>query len=96
MSYIYKRWYAVRCCCTPKKIFGFLPLSGDLNADLRRGTYIVVDIDGNPINIRLEKMSSISCSDIDIDMENELAIYSEDRPIELWRRLKNFVEVTNP
>lgn len=101
-----EQWVAVRCCCTPKKIFGFMRFSTD---KILHGSHQqVVDNQGN---IHLVEFRSISinnktyydvddnCIDTDIiriisdHRTKEIAIYSGDRPIEFWRTLNGFLEV---
>lgn len=91
-------WRAVRCCCTPKKIFGFMLVDEHDNK-------ITVEERGGlkkdfSIRVMNEKILSPL---IDFDhLKNgklvsnkytrEMAIYSEDHPIEYWRGCKGFVE----
>lgn len=89
-------WYAVRCCCEPLKIFGFLPLP--------RGPakHSVVDRFGVPHRIELRPIRLVMRESFDLYFrdrmvepvisEEEVAIYSDDRPIEFWRTIPDFVE----
>lgn len=87
-------WYAVRCCCQPQKIFGFIPLEAGSR------TYQIVNRYGETHEIELR--TSRTCSaptfvesrDGYLEMvSDEIAIYSDDRPIEFWRTIPSFVEV---
>lgn len=94
------RWYAVRCCCTPTKILGFLKLpltTQEGNARVRTG-------DGNYADVKLKEISQIRCALPErysrfqyhpplSSYEKELAVYGEDRPIEFWRSFPDFMEV---
>ena len=96
-------WYAVRCCCTPRKVFGFLKLDSNL-AD--HEYKYVTDNQGyehrvliRVAYIRPENKPRIECgfvvqgAGLPIDLiPEELAVYSDDRPIEFWRTIKGFVE----
>jgi hypothetical protein len=91
------QWYAVRCCCTPIKIFGFLRLPAQhqrhyrvrekavmqpLKAGLGNGAETAL---ASPVHeVRLEMLRSPGTE--------EFAIYSEDRPIEFWRNIDGFIE----
>lgn len=98
------QWLAVRCCCTPMKIFGFmrLPITNDQRM-------IVRDMFGTEHQLRIETISQsggpycgrVSSAPLDLEdysapayrSESERAIYSEDRPIEFWRNFREFMEV---
>lgn len=80
------RWMAVRCCCTPRKIFGFIqaPLtSTEVNALDERGRQ-------HALKIKLSQEHRAVGGDI--SATRELAIYSDDHPIEFWRTIPGFVE----
>lgn len=96
------QWYAVRCCCTPTKIFGFLRLPAEhqthylvrekikvrpLLSSLPLNDEIANAVDNRPRfhDVRLKSLSSLGT--------DEIAIYSEDRPIEFWRNIEGFIEV---
>lgn len=94
------QWLAVRCCCNGERILGFLKVT---QQERERGTgrrstmtvgqsYLaapfgnaplpVVDFDN--ITFRLQEFHSRG--------GDELAVYSEDRPVEFWRNVRGFVE----
>lgn len=89
-------WVAVRCCCSPQKIFGFLKLPAPINEgpyQLRSlATFTMTAQERElaklePIRIQIKRMTGPG--------QAELAIYSEDRPIEFWRGIEGFVEAKN-
>lgn len=85
-------WLAVRCCCTPNKIFGFLKYDGsDRKAD--GGTiYIrVLNKTGGAERVALRDMHRRRRGP---QIEVELAVYSEERPIEFWRNIAGFIEAS--
>ena len=89
-------WLAVRCCCTPVKIFGFLPVS---MRDAGRAELVV---EGHRLQIkpmsectmhmREALMRDGPAPDADVTYNTERAIYSEDRPLSFWRDMPGFVE----
>jgi len=93
-------WVAVRCCCTPTKVLGFLRLpardikDGAIFAVRNRATRepsVVYDPHAPiaPVDRAVVRL----LSDFrDGRRSGELAIYSEDRPLEWWRRIDGFVE----
>jgi hypothetical protein len=90
------RWFAVRCCCEGSKVLGFMLLTDDV------GPQVVVTSRLN------RELRPLICDDVmpSANVERhvveirtygrELAIYSEDRPIEFWRGLQGFVEAVQP
>lgn len=83
--------FPVRCCCSPKKIFGFLSLPALTDEERKKwkGIYkSLVDINGGSHTI---KITEIRCNDW-----RELAIYSEEKPIGFWRNFKDFIEIHEP
>ena len=84
-------WHAVRCCCNPQRIFGFIRLTASAPENS------VIDIDGNLHAIRLAPLSERrqSSGEAGATRGRELAIHSEHRPIEFWRRIRGFVEASN-
>jgi hypothetical protein len=88
-------WYAVRCCCTPTKIFGFVKLPSDVEDCYRvplrsyqlSATTRVYDGPPEPVPVQSAVLYVRKIG-------NERAIYSEDRPIEFWRQVRGFVEAT--
>lgn len=104
----YQQWFAVRCCCTPRKVFGFLKLPA-VQSGNTRDERIVVDTWGQehtiklmPISINKRSMSDecrrfIAVVPFDLVEDiglPEVAIYSDDRPIEFWRTIEGFMEAT--
>jgi hypothetical protein len=81
-------WVAVRCCCTPQKVLGFLLLSED---QVRARQFRTVHLDG-PVTLR-QFAEAHRGDNMELTVTDELAIYSDDRPIEEWRRVPGFVEV---
>lgn len=81
-------WYAVRCCCDPQKIFGFIRLSSSAPENN------IVDLDGQLHPIRLAPLTERrqSSDEAGTIKAREIAIHSEHRPIEFWRRIRGFVE----
>lgn len=102
----HNQWFAVRCCCTPKKVFGFIKLARPETVRLPYQLN-VLDIMGREhliklMDIRINKLSP-SCgtfagspppADVMEYTMPEIAIYSDDRPIEFWRTIRGFVEAT--
>lgn len=88
-------WRAVRCCCQPRKIFGFMQVESGMN-------HIMVEGKQFQIRVMSEKQTrgfgSIvgKYEDIQsVEYTRELAIYSEDHPIEFWRQQPGFIEAQN-
>jgi hypothetical protein len=105
MSSTHWSWFPVRCCCKPRKIFGFLRLQ-----TATKRTHVIYDRAGGHHIIELREaiacMPSISVADYllasqPVDLLNELAtecdlaVYSDDRPIEFWRTIPGFIEAQN-
>ena len=96
-------WFAVRCCCQPLKVMGFLRLPA-IRAVVPDG-FEIEDVTGVPHRVRVKAMRQcMSVADallmqhaiepvVPVPVqEEELAIYSDDRPIEFWRTIPGFVE----
>lgn len=99
----HQQWFAVRCCCTPRKVFGFLnlPVAGP---DKRT----VTDLFGQKHTVALMPIyvnNTMPCTMVDylrnqdmlLDVAQritlpEIAIYSDDRSIDFWRSIVGFVE----
>lgn len=89
------RWFAVRCCCRPQTIYGFLAL-----AEGRPREVVVRDYDGEIHRVELRvnaEMRPPEEAGIGIVLASdgrteELAIYSDDRGLEFWRTIPGFVE----
>jgi hypothetical protein len=88
-------WRAVRCCCQPTKLLGFLRLP-DRHAVLykitdRAGVRHTVEVRSiGESTIELDFMNSAATR---TTIERELAVYSEDRGVDFWRTIPAFVEV---
>ncbi len=91
----------VRCCCQPQKILGTLELR---SLALRQEVYIPPEYPSiwskpEAINeivqvppyetIVLRQFYHLATGEL------ELAVYSDDRPIEFWRKFKGFREATS-
>lgn len=93
------RWYAVRCCCKPVKIFGFLLLNIDERNSYEVGVYKKIKEDyqfSNAIGPR-EAVDILENAAVRLQLmrygnADELAIYSDDKPIEFWREIDGFIE----
>lgn len=91
-----KQWYAVRCCCIPTKILGFLRL----DENLRSGAILsVADFsrENHPIEIKLIQDMSVDWHKTEgtrgeITRIDELAIYSDDRELNFWKTIPGFIE----
>jgi hypothetical protein len=86
-------WVAVRCCCTPTKVLGFMRLSEDA---LRLPKFWVQSRDGRE-EIELRMMED-SHKDFrgEVTWDREIAVYAEERPIGFWRQIPGFIEVHHP
>jgi hypothetical protein len=79
----------VRCCCQPTKVFGTM----EVPEGAQKGqpvNYFYIPTRDNPREL-------IEVRHIWINIgngvsEQQKAVYSDDRPIEFWRRLKGFKE----
>jgi len=90
------QWYAVRCCCTPQKIFGFLNLPMNIRmarVRLKSGELVEVQIKQSCRASVQFAPSSLSPEIDHIEQHYEMAIYSEERPIQFWREVEGFMEV---
>jgi hypothetical protein len=99
------QWFAVRCCCTPKKVFGFINLIALEESDTLPAHRTVFDFFGRPHMVKLLPVyinkKYTSCAEFlnapphEISYNiAEIAIYSDDRPLEFWRTIPGFVEGT--
>lgn len=96
------QWFAVRCCCTPKKVFGFIKLP--ITSDVRLPDYRTIKDamgDIHPIKLmsiyinRHYRASIMNAQPLEGILEHtmpEIAIYSDNHPIEFWRTIPGFVE----
>lgn len=83
-------WYAVRCCCEGMKVLGFIKLQRQTEHyavahEHQRGVAFVEDAPAVEAQI---KRHSIELR----RFGNEMAVYSDDKPIEFWRNIAGFVE----
>ena len=88
--------YAVRCCCQPQKIFGYLQApAGRRSGDIWRiveyeplgSPYTIANA---PVSVKAHEVKFKTIVDQGV---HEIAVYSDDRPIEFWRTLRGFREV---
>ena len=95
MSY---REYPVRCCCQPLKIFGWLTMPAGLlprcrvrvrEKSMRRLLDPVPDPRVPVAPLHFIKLREFADPENGID---EIAVYSDDRPIEFWRTIEGFRE----
>jgi hypothetical protein len=91
----------VRCCCQPQKILGTIEL-----ASLSRRQYVYIHPEYPSFRDCIDRPNEIvpSMQPIIIELRNffdpaasefELAVYSDDRPIEFWRKFPGFKENSN-
>lgn len=86
----------VRCCCQPTKILGTLEVPEGWQAlkaiNLRRydGGLEVLEIREIVLGARSELVEKYSR--VPLPALTERAVYSEDRPIEFWRKVPGFRE----
>lgn len=96
----------VRCCCQPQKILGTLELThlrpGPQHLCARMEYPRLADLveyigDGKGIlpSIPYEQIELRYCRDPN-QSKLEIAVYSDDRPIEFWRKFSSFREATSP
>ena len=93
--------HPVRCCCQPNKIFGYL----DLPTEGRPGYYTVFEhlkplkvgpICNPVLTIEAPQNYTVELRPIIADGELNVAVYSDDRPIEFWRSIRGFRECYGP
>jgi hypothetical protein len=88
------QWLAVRCCCNPKKILGFLPvqersiLSGIARVQQTYDPDIMLAMHQSFVSDAMLKVHGVKIRQYGM----EHAVYSDDRPVEFWRKIHNFVE----
>ncbi len=96
-------WLPVRCCCQPKKIFGFFQVPVNY---VQKQEFEWLMADGTQHTIKLQRFNDVRLSRADIlhttdkpqyheDRlhKSEKAVYSDDHPIEYWRQFHEFMEV---
>lgn len=93
-----KAWLAVRCCCQPQKIIGFLPVNeesmrvGIMNVTSgKRSIFSSENVSSAP-KVLYEAAMRHHQVELKIYGMGELAVYSDDKPIDFWRTIDNFVE----
>lgn len=100
---IEEHWYAVRCCCKPEKILGFIRLFVPSHC----GLHTVVDTTGSSHQIELRNFQerapkppaeqTYGSSFLETSPHLvERAVYAENRPVEFWRQFPNFMEIAGP
>ena len=103
MESVERGWIAVRCCCQPTKVLGFLPAT---EAQRRAREWVCApkvlytpncETDGLPTALlRFSEPTVLEIRNMGSQRGEtyfyEPAIYSEDRPIEFWRTVPGFVE----
>jgi len=87
-----KSWHAVRCCCNPAQVLGFIRLS-EANPETT-----VIDNKGGQHRIKLAPLLDQRRAANEVAHANarEIAVHSEHRPIEFWRTIKGFMEAEEP
>jgi len=86
--------YAVRCCCQPTKILGYLdgPI-GISEFEIPEQIFAPYSISSNTdLTDTVKTTKFVVRSYGNSPLETERAIYSEDRPIEFWRNVPGFRE----
>lgn len=94
------RWLAVRCCCTPRRIFGFLRVPAE---HARPGTFslepgpraaqVTVKEYRDAVQFCTRTGEPLGAPVAMGDRGGELAVYSDDRPMVFWRGVPGFVEL---
>jgi hypothetical protein len=101
--------YPVRCCCNPLQLLGYLDLHREGLCDGATAivyerymppaaSFFSLDPDAKPFvmlggrrhQIELRRIRGLDQTDKFID---EIAVYSDDRPIEFWRKIHGFSEM---
>jgi hypothetical protein len=104
--------YPVCCCCQPTKIFGYLELPDPPrpryevlafsyasaiweHRDLRPTP--TCSVEQFTVEVRPIHLVDHSSEDYELAVHSyELAVYSDDRPIEFWRKIRGFHEYFGP
>ena len=89
-------WFPVNCCCQPDVLFGFISLPADRQHFVHGQRFVILDRRGRPHDVELKPLATISEPAGTTDgwrRRREMAIYSDDRPIEFWRTIPGFREV---
>lgn len=94
-------WRAVRCCCRPQKILGFMLIGVNDKQVTLFGSLgsIVGRVKVETFYTRPEYTFDVTRNQPILDSipprTHELAIRSDDFPIELWRIQTGFIEVSH-
>lgn len=92
------KWLAVRCCCAPKKILGFLQVPEHARAGVPLEIRTKIDTDyfaacnSEQMHVPPNAVRRYQVELRIYGINSELAVYSDDRPIEFWREMNGFVE----
>lgn len=93
--------YPVRCCCQPQKILGWLELPEGLPSgyEITMATVPPLRLADFPCASAVDPaaMPAINFEKIRLRSYGrpgqwEIAVYSDDRPIEFWRKVPGFIE----
>lgn len=97
--------YLVRCCCKPGTIYGFLDIPGDRSfrdgdkANVITGVNLTAKAfdpsavaSTDPVRNRTAEVKLRMFTDTSKNIR-EIAVYSDDRPIEFWRDVYGFTEL---
>ena len=101
-----RQWYAVRCCCAPMKLFGFIPLPDPTpKQTIRDRCGQVHHVEVMAVSKHRRCLTSMrdftAAANYDpaaadeLFVDDELAVYSDDRPLEFWRTIPGFIEAGN-
>lgn len=91
-----QHWYAVRCCCQPQRILGFLPL----DLDIRANTEVLLrDRLGRDHVVKIRKFMSVlapvsyeSPEEL-VQWRTEWAVYSDDVDVTQWQAFHGFIAI---
>ena len=86
---VLKEWLPVRCCCQPQKIFGFMPVDSSLLSKSDQ-TIEIDNVAGDKIELKIKKFSASSYRQENVAYE--MALYSDDRPVEFWFQFNGFIQ----
>lgn len=97
-------WFPVRCCCKPETLLGFLRVRRAFNEPIGNETEVHfrdrMGKDHRGVIRRLRKPQPFNPEMLHsrprpselIRGEEELAVYSDDRPLVFWRTIPDFIE----
>lgn len=88
-------WYAVRCCCTPSKILGFMRVEDGIEKFnvISGGIVHKIELKTIRTSVMSKLEEGISEDGTSMSTVREIAIYSNDHPIEFWRQVSGFIEI---